>query len=77
MVKYGSVYIESRHESFAVSLVLTWMILAAVFKKNFQADQMSLREGFQVVVLSALMMAGLISLFIVMGGHIEISRALV
>ncbi len=76
MVKYGSVYIESRHESFAVSLVLTWMILAAVFKKFFQADQGSLSEGFQVIVLSALMMAGLISLFIVMGGHIEISRAL-
>lgn len=77
VLKYGTFSIEERHAPYIYLVLLSWLALSLIQKKFSSLSKSSLIQGINAIVLTAVMMAGLVSLFIVMLGLVQMSRLLV
>jgi lipopolysaccharide/colanic/teichoic acid biosynthesis glycosyltransferase len=77
LMKYGTLAIEDRHTPYIYLVLLSWLALSLIQKKFTFLSKFSLTQGLNAIALTAVMMAGLVSLFIVMLGLIHMSRMLV
>ncbi len=77
VLKYGTMVIENRQNDFVILVLISWLVLSIILKKFSSLYHHSMIQGIGSIILTSLMMAGLISLILVMLGLTYMSRILV
>ena len=77
VLKYGTLVVEERHDGFLIMVLLCWLILYLLLHRFSSLHQEGLLEGIGEIAVNTFLMAGLISLIIVMFRGTSMSRLLV
>lgn len=75
--KYGTLVIADRHRGLVILIFVTALVLSLVLKKYSNLEEKSLKEHLGVVFVQTGLMAGVISLLVVLLGMTGLSRMLV
>ncbi|MCK9230905.1 MAG: sugar transferase [Syntrophales bacterium] len=75
--KYGTLVVAARHRGLLALILVTSLVLAVMLKKYSSMEERSLRGSLEVVSVQTLVMAGLVSLFVVLLGMTGMSRVLI